>query len=109
MMRSVWTVNGTSGQNSEGKPSGSLPSSPTVGTVTPASTENTVRATIATSGAGTAVLTRGSNAMIAIAATTSGYTIQGTSIRCRIWVSTTKMAREFTNPTITERGMNRVS
>ena len=54
MMRSVSRFHGTSGQNSDGRLSGSSPSSPTVGTVTDVTATKIVTARIATSGAGTA-------------------------------------------------------
>ncbi|MNW60780.1 hypothetical protein D3C74_387970 [compost metagenome] len=72
MVRSVSRVQGTSGQKSEGNESGSAPWSPTVGTCAPDRTTAAVRATIATSGAGTTVVHRGSPTMIAIPAATSG-------------------------------------
>ena len=55
MMDRVSRVNGTSGKNRLGRLSGSLPSSPTVGTAMAAATVTTVRPTMATSGAGTDV------------------------------------------------------
>jgi hypothetical protein len=60
MIRSVSSENGTAGMPSTGSALGSSPSSPTVGTAIPAATQTTVRTTIAISGAGTAVVTRGS-------------------------------------------------
>jgi hypothetical protein len=60
MMFSVSHVGGTAGNASTGRLSGNAPWSPTVGTATPAATVNTVRPVIATSGAGTARVSRGS-------------------------------------------------
>ena len=72
MMRSVSSVKGTCGTNRLGRLRGSWPSSPTVGTATAAKTVNSVRTTIATSGAGTALVARGSSTMTAIPTATSG-------------------------------------
>ena len=55
----VSSVNGTLGMNSVGRESGSSPLSPTVGTATAAKTVISVRTTIATSGAGTALVSFG--------------------------------------------------
>src|SRR5699024_5103353 len=60
MIWNVSQVNGTSGRNTVGKASGSSPLSPTVGTSTAKITATAVRITIATRGAGMAVVIRGS-------------------------------------------------
>ena len=59
MTCSVSSVNGTFGMNSDGSESGRSPLSPTVGTATAARTVMRVRTTIATSGAGTALVSLG--------------------------------------------------
>ncbi len=66
MIRRVSRVSGTFGVNNDGRLLGSSPSSPTVGTVTAASTVKPVSATMATSGAGTTVETRGRPTMTAM-------------------------------------------
>ena len=105
----VWRLNGTSGRPGTGSEEGSLPLSPTVGTAMPAATVMTVRITMDTSGAGTALVSRGKNTMSARPAATSGYTGQGTSSRLGIWAVNSRMPRALTKPTITERGTNRIS
>jgi len=72
MIRSVSSENGTSGRPRVGRLSGSSPSSPTVGTSTPTVTVNTVSSTMATSGAGTTVVSRGSPKMTARPTAASG-------------------------------------
>ena len=62
---------------------------------------------IATSGAGTAVLSLGKNTMITTPTATNGYTSGGTPSRCGNWEKKIKIARALTNPTITLRGMKR--
>ena len=64
MMPRVSRVNGTSGISREGRLSGRAPWSPTVGTEMPNTTAAPVSSTIATRGAGTALVTRGSRYMI---------------------------------------------
>lgn len=44
-----------------------------------------------------------------IPSATSGYTSHGTSISCGNCELNTKIASAFTNPTMTLRGMNRIS
>ena len=70
MIFRVSNENGTEGSPRMGSASGSLPSSPTVGTPIPATTQATVSRTIATSGAGTALVTRGSRYITARPAAT---------------------------------------
>ena len=72
MMRSVSKVNGTAGIPRIGKPPGSSPWSPTVGTFHPNETAAMVRSTTATRGAGTAVVNRGRTSMITMPTTTIG-------------------------------------
>ena len=72
MICRVSRVSGTSGMNSVGRESGSSPWSPTVGTRQPNPTAAAVSTTIATSGAGTAVVSRGSNARISRLAASIG-------------------------------------
>ena len=59
MICSVSSVNGTAGMPRNGSVEGSSPLSPTVGTRIAATTVRAVSSTIATSGAGTAVVRRG--------------------------------------------------
>ena len=66
MICRVSSVHGTSGRSSEGRLSGSAPSSPTSGTWTAATRTNAVRATIATSGDGTARVILGRPTMMAM-------------------------------------------
>ena len=72
MICSVSSVNGTFGINRPGRLSGSAPSSPTVGTFTCNSTATPVSSTIATSGAGTALVSRGRNTITTIPTATIG-------------------------------------
>jgi hypothetical protein len=67
---SVSSENGTAGIPRIGSASGSAPWSPTVGTAMPAPTQTAVRTRIAISGAGTAVVRRGSRYTIASPAAT---------------------------------------
>ncbi|MDR7102155.1 hypothetical protein J2X37_001315 [Croceicoccus sp. BE223] len=60
MIASVSQVSGTSGQTRLGKPWGRSPMSATVLTGAPVQIASAVSTTIATSGAGTAVVSRGS-------------------------------------------------
>ena len=59
MICSVSRLNGTLGMNSVGSASGRSPLSPTVGTATAANTVIRVRTMMATSGAGTALVSLG--------------------------------------------------
>ena len=72
MISSVVRLKGTSGISSEGSVSGRSPSSPTSGSAQPAASAAAVTATMTTSGAGTAVVTRGSSTMTATPKATSG-------------------------------------
>ena len=72
MICSVSSVNGTLGRNRDGSESGSAPLSPTVGTATAARTVTRVRTTIATSGAGTALVSLGRPKTISRPAAVSG-------------------------------------
>ena len=60
-MRNVSNVRGTSGKNRVGRLRGSSPSSPTRGTEIPITITAAVSSTIATSGAGTTFVRRGSS------------------------------------------------
>ena len=60
MIRNVSSVSGTFGSDRLGNPSGSRPMSPTVRTGRPSAMLTAARTTIATSGDGTALVTRGS-------------------------------------------------
>src|SRR5690606_18933527 len=68
----VSSVHGTSGISRDGNELGSSPSSPTVGTLMPVSTTAPVSSTIATSGAGTALVSFGHPTMTAMPTATSG-------------------------------------
>jgi hypothetical protein len=59
MIVRVSSEKGTAGMPRVGRASGSLPSSPTVGTPMPPTTHTVVSSTIAISGAGTALVTLG--------------------------------------------------
>ena len=72
MIDRVCRLSGTLGSIRLGRLSGSLPSSPTVGMATAASTVTAVRATIATRGAGTALVNRGRTTMIRMPTAMSG-------------------------------------
>ena len=72
MICSVSSVSGTSGMNSSGSDSGSSPWSETFGIDHPAASTAAVSSTIATSGAGTTAVTRGSSTMIAMPTATRG-------------------------------------
>ena len=72
MSVSVSRVNGTSGRPGTGSEDGRSPLSPTVGTAMPAATVTTVSTTIATSGAGTAVVSFGKSTISARPPATSG-------------------------------------
>ena len=72
MICSVSRFSGTSGKNSDGRLSGSSPSSPTLGIVSEARTVKPVSATIATSGAGTSEVRRGRNTSTARPTATNG-------------------------------------
>ncbi len=61
------------------------------------------------SGAGMTVVKRGKNTMIRMPTATSGYTSHGTPMRCGTCAMKMRMASALTNPTITCRGMNRMS
>jgi hypothetical protein len=65
-------VNGTSGRPGAGSAEGRAPLSPTVGTAMPAPMVSAVRITIDTSGAGTALVTRGNHTISASPPATSG-------------------------------------
>ena len=106
---SVSHVSGTSGRPSAGNASGSAPRSPTRGTARPAAITRAVTTTTATSVAGTAVVSRGNSTTIARANAVSGYTSHGTPISSGSCEVNTRMANALTNPTITERGTNRMS
>ena len=68
----VCIVNGTSGINRDGSESGNAPSSSTEGTSQPNAVTSTVKPTIATSGEGIAVVSRGNSTMIAKPVATRG-------------------------------------
>lgn len=51
----------------------------------------------------------GKNVMTASASATSGYTIHVTSVRWGNCAMKIRIAKELTKPTITERGMKRMS
>ena len=70
MICSVSRLSGTLGKISDGRRSGSAPSSPTVGTLTANATVTAVSTTIATRGAGTTLVRRGRNTITAIPAAT---------------------------------------
>src|SRR3972149_3963089 len=109
MIVNVSTVSGTSGKNSDGKLDGNSPSSPTSGTFNAKTTVAAVRSTIATSGAGTAVVSLGSRIITSNPTPTSGYTMAGTPIRCGNWEVKIKIASALTNPIITLRGIKRIN
>ena len=75
----------------------------------PASTATTVSSTIATNGAGTTVVSRGSSTMMATPRPPSGRPAHGTPIRCGTWLVKIRIASALTKPTMTLRGMNRIS
>ncbi|SIM54745.1 Uncharacterised protein [Mycobacteroides abscessus subsp. abscessus] len=92
-----------------GRPWGSAPRSPTVGTVHPSSHAAAVTTTTAASGPGTAVLRRGSRKTTSSPRATSGYTAQGTPISSGSCEVKIRMARASTNPRITAGGISRIS
>ena len=71
MIGRVSSENGTDGMPRIGSASGRRPSSPTVGRSMPPATAATVSTTIATSGAGTALVSRGTRKISARPAPTS--------------------------------------
>ena len=72
MIRKVSRSSGTSGKNSDGRDSGSSPLSPTLGTSMPIGTTIAVITTMATSGAGTAPVSRGNRNTMARPRAVSG-------------------------------------
>ena len=72
MIDSVSSVNGTSGMRNDGSEDGRSPSSPTSGTASANTTVMTVSSTIATSGAGTIVVSFGRKNMMTRPAATIG-------------------------------------
>ena len=109
MIVKVSQVSGMFGRKSSGRLRGSSPSSPTVGTSSANTTTTAVTRMIETSGAGTTFVRRGISTMMIRPPATSGYTSHGTSIRCGSWAMKTRIASALTNPTMTLRGMNRMS
>ena len=96
--------------SSSGRLRGSSPWSPTFGNGdSPNTTTAAVSSTIAMSGAGTARVIRGQTNRMPSPTTTSTYTAHGTSISCGTCDRKMRIASALTNPTITLRGMKRMS
>lgn len=109
MTRSVSSVQGTFGMPRVGRLWGSAPLSPTSGTARCAPTVSSVSTTMAISGAGMTVVSRGSNTIIATPAAANGYTSHETPTRLGTWAEKIRIARALTNPIITLRGTKRIS
>ncbi len=109
MIRSVSTENGTSGREKKGSESGRAPMSPTVGTSTPRARPPKPMTAMATRGAGTTLVMRGSPTMMAIPSATITYTEVLMFQKCSIWARKMRMASELTNPIMTVRGTKRIS
>ncbi len=107
MIWSVSSENGTSGKKKLGNAASICPMSPMTRVSSEKTTVNTVIIVIATSGAGIAFVTRGNNKMMASDAATIAYMIQFCPSNCGSCAEKIKIANALTNPTMTDRGMNR--
>ena len=84
------------------------PSSATFGTEICAMITIAVTTTIAMRGDGTAFVSRGTTKMIASVRANSAYAGHVTFSTCGTWATKIRMPRALTNPSMTERGMNRM-
>ncbi|MNN56539.1 hypothetical protein D3C81_1714770 [compost metagenome] len=84
------------------------PSSPTVGRICPLVTVKRVKTTMAISGEGTLLITRGAHRTIS-SVSTNRPTISGLLVqKWGTWAKKIKMPRAFTNPVITDWGIKRI-